>query len=112
MGGMSQYLFKLEADLDLAEAECKRLTDDRNLWKDKSEALERERDALQIVLKFYEVDNKSTHAILAKAAEALDEAIYLLDPDEEDITKETGIYRIVTTRALIGDLKSLSDDPK
>ena len=34
-------------------------------------------------------------AKLAKAIEALDEAIYLLDPDEEDITKETGLYRIV-----------------
>jgi len=32
---------------------------------------------------------------LSKAIEALDEAIYLLDPDEEDITKETGLYRIV-----------------
>lgn len=36
-------------------------------------------------------------AKLAKAMEALDEAIYLLDPDEEDIAKETGLYRIVTT---------------
>lgn len=26
---------------------------------------------------------------------ALGEAIYLLDPDEEDIAKETGLYRIV-----------------
>ena len=34
-------------------------------------------------------------AKLAKAIEALDEAIYLLDPDEEDITKEAGLYRIV-----------------
>ena len=34
-------------------------------------------------------------AKLAKAIEALDEAIYLLDPDDEDITKETGLYRIV-----------------
>ena len=33
---------------------------------------------------------------LAKAVEALDEAIYLLDPDEEDIAKETGLHRIVT----------------
>ena len=32
---------------------------------------------------------------LSKAIEALDEAIYLLDPDAEDITKETGLYRIV-----------------
>jgi hypothetical protein len=36
---------------------------------------------------------------LAKAVDALGEAIYLLDPDEEDIAKETGLYRIVTTYA-------------
>lgn len=36
-------------------------------------------------------------AKLAKAVEALHEAIYLLDPDDEDIAKETGLYRIVTT---------------
>lgn len=35
-------------------------------------------------------------AKLAKAMLALDEAIYLLDPDEEDIAKETGLHRIVT----------------
>ena len=35
-------------------------------------------------------------ANLAKAMLALDEAIYLLDPDEEDIAKETGLHRIVT----------------
>jgi hypothetical protein len=38
-------------------------------------------------------------AKLAKAMLALDEAIYLLDPDEEDIAKETGLHRIVTIRA-------------
>ena len=38
-------------------------------------------------------------AKLAKAVEALDEAIYLLDPDDEDIAKETGLHRIVTTLA-------------
>lgn len=36
-------------------------------------------------------------AKLAKAVEALFEALYLLDPDEEDIAKETGLYRILTT---------------
>ena len=40
-----------------------------------------------------------TEAKLAKATLALDEAIYLLDPDEEDIAKQTGLYRIVTIRA-------------
>ena len=38
-------------------------------------------------------------AKLAKAVEALGEAIYLLDPDEEDIAKKTGLHRIVTTHA-------------
>ena len=43
-------------------------------------------------------------AKLAKAMLALDEAIYLLCPDEEDIAKETGLYRIVTTyKELKGD---------
>lgn len=36
-------------------------------------------------------------AKLAKAVDALGEAIYLLDPDEEDIAKEAGLHRIVTT---------------
>jgi hypothetical protein len=36
-------------------------------------------------------------AKLAKAISALDEALYFLDPDEEDIAKEAGLYRIVTT---------------
>lgn len=40
-------------------------------------------------------------AALALARAALDEAIYLLDPDEEDITKETGLFRIVTARAAL-----------
>jgi hypothetical protein len=36
-------------------------------------------------------------AKLAKAIAALDEALYFLDPDEDDIAKEAGLYRIVTT---------------
>ena len=35
-------------------------------------------------------------AKLAKAVEALDEAIYMLAPDERDMEKKAGIYRIVT----------------
>jgi len=46
-------------------------------------------------------------AKLAKAMLALDEAIYLLDPDDEDIAKETGLHRIVTIRA---ELKGESDE--
>ena len=41
----------------------------------------------------------AAEAKLAKAMDALGEAIYLLDPDEEDIAKETGLHRIVTTYA-------------
>lgn len=48
-------------------------------------------DALQYI---EELEGK-----LAKAVDALGVAIYLLDPDEEDIAKETGLYRIVTTYA-------------
>ena len=44
---------------------------------------------------------QAAEAKLAKAVEALREAVYLLDPDEEDIAKETGLYRIVTTLAEI-----------
>jgi hypothetical protein len=41
---------------------------------------------------------------LAKALAALDEAIYMLHPDEEDMAKEAGVYRIVTTyKELKGD---------
>jgi hypothetical protein len=40
---------------------------------------------------------KELEAKLAKAVEALDEAIYLLDVTEEDIAKGAGVYRIVNT---------------
>jgi hypothetical protein len=36
-------------------------------------------------------------AELAKAVEALDEAVYLLGVTEEDIAKGAGVYRIVNT---------------
>jgi hypothetical protein len=40
---------------------------------------------------------KELEAKLARAVEALDEAVYLLDVTEEDITKGAGVYRIVNT---------------
>jgi hypothetical protein len=41
---------------------------------------------------------------LTKALAALDEAIYMLNPDEEDMAKKAGVYRIVTTyRELKGE---------
>ena len=42
---------------------------------------------------------KELEVKLAKAVDALGEAIYLLDPDEEDVAKETSTHRIVTTYA-------------
>ena len=44
---------------------------------------------------------------LAKAVEALDEAVYLLAPDEEDMAKKAGVYRVVTTLA---ELKGETDE--
>ena len=50
-------------------------------------------------MKHWERRAEAAEAKLAKATLALDEAIYLLDPDDEDIAKETGLHRIVTIRA-------------
>lgn len=66
-------------DDDLVERLRKRAADDQGFQKNN--------EAVAVALK----------ANLAKAVEALDEAIYLLDPDDEDIAKETGLHRIVTT---------------
>ena len=49
---------------------------------------------------------EAARADTKKAVEALREAVYLLDPDEEDIAKETGLYRIVTTLAEIEEAKT------
>jgi hypothetical protein len=46
-------------------------------------------------------------ARLAKAMDALDEAVYLLAPDEEDMARRAGVYRIVTTLA---ELRGKTDD--
>jgi hypothetical protein len=47
--------------------------------------------------------------MLTNAVEAIFEATYLLAPDEEDIAKGTGLYRIVTTLA---DLSKERSDEK
>ena len=44
---------------------------------------------------------------LAKAVEALDEAVYLLAPNEKDMMRQGGVYRIVTTLA---ELKGEQDE--
>ena len=46
-------------------------------------------------------------AKLAKAVEALDEAVYLLAPDEKDMMRQAGVYRVVTTLA---ELKGQNDE--
>ena len=42
-----------------------------------------------------EKQTKELEAKLAKAVEALDEALYFLQPDERDVSKQAGMYRIV-----------------
>jgi hypothetical protein len=44
---------------------------------------------------------KELEAKLAKAVEALDEAVYLLAPDDKDMARKAGVYRIVTTFAAL-----------
>lgn len=60
------------------------------------------RERAQMQERIEELEAKLSNAILA-----LDEAIYLLDPDDEDIAKETGLHRIVAIRA---ELKGESDE--
>lgn len=48
---------------------------------------------------------EALNAKLAKAISALNEALYFLDPDEEDIAKKAGLYRIVTTYKELKELK-------
>lgn len=68
------------------------------------EELEAQVEAANAVIAAERAEVLALRAKLAKAVEVLGEAIYLLDPDEEDIAKETGLYRIVTTYAeLKGD---------
>lgn len=46
-------------------------------------------------------------AKLAKAVDALDEAVYLLAPDDKDMWRKAGVYRVVTTLA---ELKGRDDE--
>ena len=44
-------------------------------------------------------DRKRIHELedrIEELTEALEEAVYLLDPTEEDMQKKSGVYRIVT----------------
>ena len=83
---MSDDLVKrLRDERDKARIAAANYAEFNHEWRRRAEALTAERDELK--------------AELAKAVGALGEAIYLLDPDEEDIAKETGLHRIVTTYA-------------
>jgi len=56
------------------------------------------RKTFQALLKVTKIHDE-VEAKLAKAMEALDEAVYLLAPDEKDMVRQAGVYRIVTTLA-------------
>ena len=51
-------------------------------------------------------------AKLAKAVEALDESLYFLQPDERDMSKQAGKYRIVKAYEEITGQKYQVDDDK
>jgi len=62
---------------------------------------------LYIDLKKQAARIEELEAKLGTAVEALDEAVYLLDPDEKDMMRQAGVYRIVTTLA---ELKGKADE--
>ena len=67
-------------------------------------------DALQEVtteLEQAEARIEELEGKLVKAVEALGEAVYLLDPDEKDMARKAGVYRVVTTLA---ELKGEQDE--
>jgi hypothetical protein len=55
------------------------------------------KDGKPVLARDLEDQRDDLQAKLAKALAALDEAIYMLNPDEEDMAKKAGVYRIVTT---------------
>jgi hypothetical protein len=54
------------------------------------------KDGKPVLARDLEDQRDDLQAKLAKALAALDEAIYMLNPDEEDMAKKAGVYRIVT----------------
>jgi hypothetical protein len=117
-----EQLEAARADAKEAEAYAEELEKERDEWKSLAEAAikddaskniyyaelkaklatcEKYRDA------YAECDRIGTQAVrdleakLAKAVEALKEALYFLKPTESDMEKKAGIYRIVTTLAEI-----------
>ena len=74
-----------------------------NRIEELEQAVRYEADLAQMALD----SRKELEAKLAKAVEALDESVYLLAPDEKDMMRQAGVYRIVTTLA---ELKGETDD--
>jgi len=64
-------------------------------------------DDLRLVVPALRDRIEELEAKLGTAVEALDEAVYLLDPDEKDMMRQAGVYRIVTTLA---ELKGKADE--
>lgn len=65
-----------------------------------------------ILMDAAEKQMKEIEAKLAKAVEALDEALYFLQPDERDVSKQAGMYRIVKAYEEITGQKYQVDDDK
>jgi len=78
--------------------------DDDIAAADRIEALLEQCEGLAQVVDYNWVKHQrviAAEAKLAKAVEALDEAVYLLKPDEKDMMRQAGVYRIVTILAEI-----------
>lgn len=58
-----------------------------------------------------EKEMKEIKAKLARAVEALDEALYFLQPDERDMSKQADMYRIVKAyEEITGKKYQVNDD--
>ena len=107
--GQLQYeWFNEVADhIDELEAEKKRLNEQMDAIEEMgTESLNALPDCLMRLAPAL-VENDDLKAKLAKAVEALDEAVYLLAPDDKDMARKAGVYRIVTTLA---ELKGQDDE--
>ena len=110
---MRHILKKLDASVPLIdrieelEAENKRLNEQMDAIEEMgTESLNALPDCLMRLAPAL-VENDDLKAKLAKAVEALDEAVYLLAPDDKDMARKAGVYRIVTTLA---ELKGQDDE--
>lgn len=82
---------RIDAEAKLAEVDA--------LWEVMERSLE-ESDAREAMYSSrLEARITELEAKMAKAVRALDEAVYLLAPNEKDMMRQAGVYRIVTTLA-------------